>query len=98
MDSRRRTIEVDEDVAVALEKRAAEEDMSVSDMLAADYLDGQPLQIRHVEIPPEEREELDALWEEWQADRMGVPAEEVAEWMKSWGTANELPPPRPRRL
>lgn len=98
MEGRRRTIEVDEDVAVALEKRAAQEDMSVSDMLAADYLDSQSVQFKHVDIPPEEQVELEALWEEWRANRMGVPAEEVAEWLKSWGTPGELPPPRSRRL
>ena len=29
-------------------------------------------------------------------DRVSVPWEEV--WMESWGTPNELPPPRPRKL
>ena len=93
MEGRRRTIEVDEDVAVALEKRAAEEDMSVSDMLAAEYLAP-----REVEISAEDLAELEERGREWERDRLGVPAEEVAQWLKSWGTANELPPPRPRRL
>jgi len=30
--------------------------------------------------------------------REGVPWDEVENWMKSWGTSNELPPPKPRRL
>lgn len=98
MEGRRRTIEVDEDVAVALEKRAAEGDMSVSDMLAAEFLADRPTQIQHADIPPDELAELDALWDEWETARMGVPAEEVFEWMKSWGAEKPLPAPRPRRL
>ena len=93
MEGRRRTIEVDEDVAVALEKRAAECGVSVDDMLAADYLAP-----KEVELSEEDLAELEARGCEWERDRMGVPAEEVFGWMKSWGTANELPPPRPRRL
>jgi predicted transcriptional regulator len=27
-----------------------------------------------------------------------VPLEEVEAWVESWGTANELPPPQPRKL
>lgn len=35
---------------------------------------------------------------EFERTRMGVPWEEVKAWMESWGTANELPPPKPRKL
>jgi predicted transcriptional regulator len=28
----------------------------------------------------------------------GIPSEEVKAWIESWGTANELPRPQPRRL
>ncbi|MDP2410076.1 MAG: hypothetical protein Q8M26_07300 [Pseudolabrys sp.] len=28
----------------------------------------------------------------------GVPWDDVRAWMQSWGTAEELPPPRPRKL
>jgi hypothetical protein len=28
----------------------------------------------------------------------GIPYEEVVAWIESWGTASELPAPKPRRL
>ena len=28
----------------------------------------------------------------------GVPWDEVKTWMQSWGTGEELPPPKPRKL
>jgi hypothetical protein len=35
---------------------------------------------------------------EFERTRIGVPWDEIKTWMESWGTPNELPPPRPRRL
>ena len=35
---------------------------------------------------------------EFERSRMGVPWDEVRTWMLSWGTANELPAPKPRKL
>ncbi len=35
---------------------------------------------------------------EFERTRIGVPWEEVKLWMESWGTANELPPPKPRKV
>jgi hypothetical protein len=35
---------------------------------------------------------------EFERTREGVPWEDVKAWMLSWGTANELPPPKPRKL
>jgi predicted transcriptional regulator len=36
--------------------------------------------------------------EEFERTGMGVPGDEVMAWIKSWGTANELPPPPPRKI
>jgi hypothetical protein len=30
--------------------------------------------------------------------REGVPWDEVKSWLQSWGTLNELPAPKPRRI
>jgi hypothetical protein len=43
-------------------------------------------------------EEDEAALADFERTGMGVPWEEVRDWMKSWGTANELPRPQPRKL
>jgi hypothetical protein len=35
---------------------------------------------------------------EFERTREGVPWAEVRAWMQSWGTDQELPPPKPRKL
>ncbi len=42
-------------------------------------------------------EDLAAL-ADFEKTGMGVPWDEVRAWMKSWGTANELPRPAPRKI
>ena len=51
------------------------------------YVDLNALQVAHVKQALEEDE----------SGAPGVPHEEVAAWMESWGTDHELPPPRPKR-
>jgi hypothetical protein len=35
---------------------------------------------------------------EFEATGEAIPFDEIVAWMKSWGTATELPAPKPRRL
>jgi hypothetical protein len=35
---------------------------------------------------------------EFEQTRVGVPWSEIKDWMDTWGTASELPPPTPRKL
>jgi hypothetical protein len=35
---------------------------------------------------------------EFERTRVGVSWDEIKAWMENWGTANELPPPKPRKL
>jgi hypothetical protein len=35
---------------------------------------------------------------EFNRTRIGVPWDEAKAWMQSWGTPNELPAPKPRKL
>jgi hypothetical protein len=35
---------------------------------------------------------------EFERARVGAPWDEVKTWMQSWGTPNELPPPKLRKL
>jgi hypothetical protein len=35
---------------------------------------------------------------DFKRSREGVPWNEIKAWMSSWGTPDELPPPKPRKL
>jgi hypothetical protein len=88
MGSAKRSIEVDEATAVALEARAAEAGVSVPELLAQivrlpDRADG---------ISDEELEELDRRL----ADHLAHPEavvdhDEVVAWLKTWGTPDFKP-------
>lgn len=43
-------------------------------------------------------EEDEAAVADFERTGMGVPWEDVRDWMQSWGTANELPRPQSRKL
>jgi hypothetical protein len=99
-------IEVDARTAELLEARAAARGMSVADLLADLAADDSPLppwleaMRRNGEGPwsPEVLAEDQRRLAEFNRTRMGVPWDEVKAWMKSWGTSNELPAPKPRKL
>jgi hypothetical protein len=101
---KQRTIEVDATTADLLEARAAARGLSVSELLA-DLAAGNEL------LPADLEADRAAGRGAWASDvlaedarrlaefmrtREGVPWHEVETWMKSWGTAQELPAPRPR--
>jgi hypothetical protein len=43
-------------------------------------------------------EEDEAAAADFERTGMGVAWEDMRDWMRSWGTANELPRPQPRKL
>ena len=92
MEGRRRTIELDEDVADALERRAAERGVS----LDAHVVELASLEV--VELETADLADLGARSVSWQRTGEGAPLDEVVEWMSSWGSENELPAPRIRPL
>lgn len=93
MDGRRRTIEVDEDVAVALEKRAAEGGVTLAEFLSQiSSADAET-----VELSSDELVELDARVAEWERDRLGYDAAEVFDWLRDRVTDKDAPLPRIRR-
>jgi hypothetical protein len=106
MNVKARTIEVDAQTADLLESRATARGMSVSDLLADIACNEEALPADLAEMrakaegpwSPESLEEDARRLAEFECTRMGVPWDEVKVWMESWGTANELPPPKPRRL
>ena len=105
MNVKHRKIEVEAETADALEAQAAARGVSLSellaDLVAADRLPPDFETMRAAgrgpwapEILAEDARRLAAF----QDGREGVPWHEIKTWMQSWGTPNELPPPKPRKL
>jgi hypothetical protein len=105
MNVKLRKIEVDAETADVLEARAKARGMSISELLAD--LAGEESLSPAMEAM---RSSGDGPWApqilaqdarrlaEFKRTRQGVPWHEVKAWMQSWGTANEIPSPKPRKL
>jgi len=106
MNMKVRNIEVDNETADLLEARAAARGMSVSELLADIACNNEVLPADLADMrskgegpwSPEALEEDARRLAEFERTRLGVPWEEVKTWMESWGTPNELPSPKPRKL
>ena len=80
--SKLRTIEVEERTAVKLEALAALAETTVADVLARIVEpEGDPFP-----LSPEEIAELDRQWQEIEAGAPTYPHEQVAAWLRTWGT------------
>ena len=82
MTAAKRTIEIDGATAAALEDRAAEAGLSVSDLLAA-------MVAQHRErsrASPADIAEIDRQWAAIKAGEPTVPHDEVVRWLDTWGT------------
>jgi hypothetical protein len=106
MNVKVRTIEVEAKTADLLEARAAARGLSVSQLLA-DLAAGEDVLSPDLEAmresgtgpwAPEVLAEDARRLAEFERTRQAVPWGEIEIWMKSWGTGNELPPPKPRKL
>jgi hypothetical protein len=106
MNVKLRKIEVDEETAEALESQAAARGMTAPELLA-DMVGSTGELPPHLEAmrsagrgswAPEIIAEDARRLAEFERDGEGVPWDEVYAWTKSWGTANELPSPKPRKL
>jgi hypothetical protein len=106
MNVKVRKIEVDAETADLLEARAAALGMSIAELLADLACNDRILppdlaEMRARGEGPWSRESLDEdahRLAEFERTRMGVPWDEIKTWMESWGKANELPRPKPRKL
>jgi hypothetical protein len=106
MNVKVRTIEVDMQTAELLEARAIARGMTVSELLAdiacnEDVLPADLAEMRAQGKGPWSAEALEEdarRLAEFERTRMGVPWQDVKIWMESWGTPNELPAPKPRKL
>jgi len=107
MNARSRKIEVDAETAEALEAEAAAREMSVAELLSVMVrasrealppdLEAMRAAGRGPWTPEALAEDARAL-AEFERTGEGVPWEEIKAWMDSWGTPNELPKPKPRKL
>ncbi len=101
-----RKIEIDAATADALEARAAARGISVAELLAeiAQTEESLPPDLETMRAAgrgpwaPEILAEDARRLAEFERNGLGVPWDEVKAWMQSWGTPNELPPPKPRKL
>ena len=99
-------IEIDAQTADLLKARASARGMSIGDFIADLASDENLLPPalealrRAGEVPwsPEVLAEDRRRLAEFQRTREGVPWDEVKAWMVSWGTPQELPTPKPRKL
>ena len=106
MNPKTRSIEVDVATAKTLEARAAERGKTVSELVAelvgAD--DAWPKNIEEMRRAgrgpwsPQALAEDARRYEAYERTGEGVPWEEVEAWVRSWGTAQELPKPKLRKL
>lgn len=106
MNLKTETIEVDVATARALETRAAELGVSVSELIA-DLAGAGAAIPRDLEDmrrmgrgpwSPNVLAEDARRYEAFEQGGDGVPWDEVRAWIRSWGTAQELPKPKTRKL
>jgi predicted transcriptional regulator len=90
----RRMIEIDPDTDARLQEMAKERGQDVSAVLveAVALLDSV------VEIDDPDIEEDRRRLREFERTREAIPLHEIKAWVESWGTSNELPRPRARRV
>jgi predicted transcriptional regulator len=90
----RRTLDIDAATDERLREIAAERGQDVSAVLA----EAVALLDSVVDIGGPDIEEDRQRLREFERTRLGTPLHEVKAWVESWGTGNELPPPKARRI
>ncbi|HVY21573.1 MAG TPA: hypothetical protein VHA70_16040 [Bauldia sp.] len=83
-----RKIEVDEETALALEKRAEESGMSVPELVAGFVQSNYAVELSEEDLAELDRRADAALVEP------NIPHEEVVRWLKTWGTPDYNPWPK----
>jgi predicted transcriptional regulator len=81
------TIEVDEQTADALQARAAELGVTVSELIA----ELAALESDSIVVDSDEIAELDRRWKRIEASQSTVPHERVVRWLRTWGTPRFRP-------
>ena len=94
MNMVRRTLEIDADTDTRLREMAAERGQDVAAVLAeAVALLDSVVDLAGPDIA-EDRRRCD----EFDRTRLAVPLDDVKAWVASWGSADELPRPQPRKV
>jgi predicted transcriptional regulator len=89
-----RTLEIDADTDARLREMATERGQEVAAVLAeAVALLDSVVDLEGPDIA-EDRRRLD----EFERTRLAIPLDEVKAWVASWGSADELPRPQPRKI
>ena len=83
----RLALELDDVLAARLKEAAAKEEMTAEAFAAG--------ALRRAIILTEEWTEDEAAYAEYERMGEAVPLEAAERWVRSWGTADELPPPEP---
>jgi predicted transcriptional regulator len=91
MNAKPRTIEIDSETEARLRALAQRRGQTPADVIADAV---ELLDIGDEDLDVEE--DLRRL-REFERSGLGVPFEDVEAWIRSWGTPNELPPPKPRK-
>jgi hypothetical protein len=106
MNVKLRPIEVDARTADLLEARAKARGLSIAELLAdiacnEESLPADLAQARRNGEGPWSAQSLEEdarRLAEFERTRIGLPWHEVRAWIENWGTPNEVPAPKPRRL
>lgn len=86
MTNAKRTIEVDAATAAALESRAAEAGLTVTELLAETFVRRAPAELSRADVA-----ELDRQWDAIRAGEPTVAHEAVVRWLDTWGTPGFRP-------
>lgn len=92
MTLNRHTVEIDAETDVRLQEMAVERGQDVSEVLADAIALLDAIGLAGPDVA-EDRRRLDA----YQQSGLGVPLSDVKAWIASWGLADELPRPLPRK-
>ena len=90
MSQTRVIVELNEELAVSLETAARRSRMSVQDFATK--------AVARAVADVQQWAEEETAYAEYEKSGEAIPLAAVEEWVRSWGTSNELPPPVPCKL
>jgi predicted transcriptional regulator len=93
MEKVRHIVDLDVETEARLKSLAEERGQAEGEVIA------DALELLHANDADEpDLEETLRRLEEFNRTQEGIPLEEIKAWSRTWGTPNEAPPPKPRKL